>query len=103
MAAKQVIAAPAKSLERIGPRQPVEVAHAAPPVGEVEVVPRPLFSQRFKSRGGCQLPRSTVCAAASRWGAGLEAGEGEPPSLCAAPWGSPWAVPLAGENEPRRR
>jgi hypothetical protein len=48
MHAKQIVAAAAKSLERIGAREAVEVANAPPPVGEVEVVLRPSFSQRCR-------------------------------------------------------
>jgi hypothetical protein len=45
MAAKQVVAALAKSRQRVRAREAVKVAYAAPPVGEVEVVLRPLVSQ----------------------------------------------------------
>src|SRR5260370_23052310 len=90
-------------LEGIGPHQGVKVTDAAAPVGEVDVVLWSAGSQRFLPRGGGQLLRSTAWAAASRCGAGLETGEGEPPSAGVAPCEFVPTVPFVGAVGPRRR
>lgn len=103
MRSKQLIATLPKAVKRITPVQAVKIADATAPIREVEVVLGSALSQRFLACGGRQPPRSTAWAAASRSGAGIEAGEGEPLSVGAAPCESFPIVPLVGETEPRRR
>src|SRR2546423_12723072 len=100
MRAKQLIASVAESREGVGPGDPVEVAHASSPVGEVEIRLDRRLGHRRCGLAGCQLPRSTACAAGSRSTGWLEAGACEGPPSDGA---SPLVVPLAGEKELRRR
>src|SRR5438105_12504937 len=93
MRSQQLIPPLPKPLERIRPLEAVEVADAAAPIRQVDVVLRPGVSQRF----------STSCAAASRAGAGLGADEGARPSAWTEPCISAAGVPFVVVGELRRR
>src|SRR2546423_4807353 len=99
MRAKQLIASVAESREGVGPGDPVEVAHASSPIGEVEIRLDRRRGHRRCDLAGRQLPRSTACAAGSRCTGWLEAAvwEGAP-----SDGASPLVAPLAGEKELRR-
>src|SRR5260370_20265764 len=88
----------------MGPGEPLVTALPPAPVCKVEVMlDRSLRHRRISLRGR-QLRRSTAWTTGSRSGAWLAIGgcEGAPSGD-----GSPWAVPLTGEEElpprPRRR
>src|SRR5437879_11359690 len=100
MRAKQLITSVAESRQGVGPGDPVEVAHAPSPGGEVEIRLDRRLGHRRCGLAGRQLPRSTACAAGSRCTGWLEAGAGGGPPSDGA---SPLVVPLAGEKELRRR